>query len=278
MDRLGIGRTIQRGFAAIWSQRRILGSIAFFWFWALTLFVFGYRYFGRHLRENLASHLAPTLPRVESWDWGYLFHLVAMIPYNLLGSVFVVLVMRTFLFSTPLRAAGGWSAFGGSVLAIFLFKYGLVVYHTVWRWMAFPHLGFLYPVLWTVFWLAGIAVTARFCFLYANASMGLGWRLRHCWRDAAGNGVRLFLLFLAINIPALVAGTVVEDLIIAWTYAPGSDWDLAYLAVLSATKSVATSTILLALIASAFAELTGFPAAGVPGSGRTPKELAAAFE
>lgn len=279
MGELGVSGTIRLGFGAVWSQRLVLGPVVLGWLIVEALFLGGYRYFGNHLREHVGDLLAPMLPWISAWDWSYLLHLVVAIPHDLYGSVFVVLAMRIFLFATPLGADELRLTLGRSVIAIFLFKYAIYTYHTAWQWVTFPHAGDIpLPILWTVFWLVGVAITARLCLLYATASMGHGWELRRCWRDAAGNGIRLFLMFLAINIPVLAIGKILEILMLAWVPDAGSGAGLAMLALLSAAKRVVASTILLALIAADFARLTDFPAAGVPGTGQTPAQLAEAFD
>lgn len=279
MERLGVGGTIRLAFGAIWSQRRHLAPIVLIMLIAETAFMGGYRYFGNQLRAEFAELLVPMFPSVPAWDWSYLLHALVTVPHNLYGAVFVVLVMRVFLFGLPLGAHEIRSTLGRSIIAIFLFKYLISTYHTAWRWMTFPQAGDVpFPIIWAVFWSIGVAITARFCLLYATASMGRGWQLRRCWRDAAGNGLRLFLMFLVINIPVLAIGKILENLVLASVPDARSGAGLAMLALLSAAKRVVASTILLALIAAAFARLTDFAAAGVPGAGRTSQQLAEAFE
>lgn len=279
MGRLGIGSTIGMGLAGIWSQRVILGPILLGWLIAEAVFLGGYRYFGLHLRSDFIDQLAPVLPWVSPRDWPYLIHTVVMIPHNLYGSVFVVLAMRIFLFATPLGPHEYRATLARSVLAVFLFKYAIATYHLAWQWITFGFAGMIpYPIAWTIFWSIGVAIAARFCFLYATASMGRGWQLRRCWQDAAGNGVRLFLMFVAIDIPVLALGKVLETVVLVSTSDAGSGLEMAMLALLGAAKRVVASTVLLALIAAAFARLTDFPAAGVPGAGRVREKLVEAFE
>lgn len=279
MGRLGVGGTIRLALEAIWSQRRILGPVLLGWLTAEAVFRAGYRYFRSQLRDDLADLLAPGLPWVSSWDWPYLLHLAAAVPNNLYGSFFVVLVMRIFLFATPLGPHEFRATLGRSVLAIFLFRYAMSTYHTAWQWVAYPLAGYIPPeIVWTFFWTIGVAVTARFCLLYATASMGRGWQLRRCWRDAAGNGFRLFLMFLAIDIPVLAIGRISDSLVLASVADPGSGAGLALLAFLGAVKRIAASTILLALIAVVFARLTESPAAGIPDARRRRSALLEAFE
>lgn len=279
MGGLGVGGTIRLAFGAVWSQRRHLAPIALVWLIAETVFMGGYRYFGNQLRADFAELLAPMFPSMPAWDWSYLLHALVTVPHNFYGAVFVVLVMRVFLFAAPLGTGEYRFTLGRSVLAIFLFKYSISTYQTAWQWMIYPHAGNIaFPIVRAAFWSIGVAITARFCLIYATASMGRGWELRRCWRDASGNGLRLFLMFLAINIPVLAIGKILENLVLASVSDARSGAGLAMLALLSAAKRVVASTILLALIAAVFARLTDFAAAGVPGTGRTPKQLAEAFE
>lgn len=279
MGGLGVGGTIRLAFRAIWSQRRHLAPIVLIMLIAETVFMGGYRYLGNQLRADFAELLAPMFPSVTAWDWSYLLHALVAVPHNFYGAVFVVLAMRIFLFATPLGTGEYRFTLGRSVLAIFLFKYSISTYHTAWQWTIYPYAGnFAFPIVKAVFWSIGVAITARLCLIYAVASMGQGWELRRSWRDAAGNGLRLFLVFLVINIPVLAIGEILENLVLASVSDAGSGAGSAMLALLSATKRVVASTVLLALIAVVFARLTDFAAAGVPGTGRTPAQLAEAFE
>ena len=257
-------------FRALALQRSWLAPLVLFWLVAEAVFRIAYRNFALQLRDDAVDLLAPFLPWMSSWDWPYLFHGLATIPHNLFGSVFAVLVMRTFLFAHPLGSVGKRSDFCWSVAALFLFKMCLSTYHVTWQWAAYPHAGVIpTPIVWAFFWTIGNAILGRFCLVYAPASMGRGWQLRESWRAAAGNGFRLIFLFLIVYGAARVAGNLAEGLITTQAYDWGSEAILVALACLGAAKKVVTSMILLAVISVAFSQLTGFPVAGVPHSERS---------
>ncbi len=278
-EKLGIGSTMLWSVRALAHQRAWLAPLVLCWLVAEAVFGIAHRTFTLHLRGAAADLLAPSVPWMSSWDWPYLFHAVAAIPHNLFGSVFAVLVMRTFLYAHPLGSVGNRSSFAWSVAALFLFKMCVSAYHVTWQWAAYPHAGMI-PTLfvWAFFWTIGTAVLARFCLVYAAASMGRGWQLQESWRAAAGNGFRLIFFFLAVYGAARVVGNVAEGLITAQASDLGRDAILVALACLGAVKKVATSMILLAVISVAFSRLTGYPAAGIPYSQRTREALAATFD
>lgn len=277
MAKLGIGATFQQAFGALWMQRRMFAFLLPGWLAAEFTFLGAKRYFDYYLKPDAIGWMSSEIPAPSAMDWAYLFHLAAEVPHNLYGAVFVVLVMRVLLFCAPVGEGVLRSALGRSILAIFLFKMSISLFGGTLQWLgfnlsevvAFPPWRALYSLIF-------VAGVSRFCFIYATAAMGRGWQWRQCWRDGGGNAVRLFMLFAIVLLPLQASRPVIDGL--ASQSVAGVDAGLLTAAFLRALERIVSSTILLAVVAAAFARLTGFPAAGVPGTGRTPAELAAAFD
>ena len=132
-----------------------------------------------------------------------------------------------------------------------------------------------------VFILGLLYLAARLCQVYPSMAVGRGWALARYWRLSAGNGIRLTMLIILVMIVYLIVNSVVEVVLYRhivsddpFSWAP-LGW---FVAGKTAVARVLLTSILLAMAAVVFARLAEFPAARIPGSGRTPEELAQAFD
>lgn len=279
MARLGIGATFHQAFGALWLHRRIFGFLVLGWLAAEFIFQSGRRYFNSYLLSDAIDWVSSVTTGLSASDWPYLFYLAGEVPHNAYGAVFVVLVMRVLLFETPIGQDELRATLGRAILSIFLFKMSVSLFYVTWQWLVYNVAGGIALPLWrVVFWLVGTGIVSRICFIYPKAAMGRGWQLRQCWRDAAGNAVGLFMLFALVQLPAKAIGGVLEPLALQSVLYAGVEFELWTRAFLNSLERIVASMILLALFAVAFARLTGYPAVGIPGTGRTPEQLAKVFE
>lgn len=279
MASLGIGTTFHQAFGALWLRRRVLGPIIGGWLVAEFLFLSGRRYFTQGIWPDIFDRLWPATSEILALDRAYVGHVVAEVPHNLYGAVFVMLVMRVLLFGTPLPGSGPGRVLGRAILSLFLFKMSMSLYYASSQWLALQAAdGTAFPAWRTVIWLIGAAVVARLCLIYPNAAMGRGWQLRRSWRDAAGNVFRLLGVYALAVLPGLAIGEGLETVVWLTAVDPAGSLALAALAMVAALERIAISVILLALFAVAFARLTGFQSVDMPGAERTPEQLAEAFD
>lgn len=132
-----------------------------------------------------------------------------------------------------------------------------------------------------VFILGLLYLAARLCQVYPSMAVGRGWGLGRHWRLSAGNGIRLTMLIILVMIGYLIINSVVEVVVYQHILSDDPyDWQPVIWVIggKSAVARVLLTTLLLAMAAVVFARLTEFPAARIPGSGRTPAELAEAFD
>ena len=121
----------------------------------------------------------------------------------------------------------------------------------------------------------------RLCLLYPSVAVGRGWGVALSWRSTAGNGLRLTVLAIGVLLGYLIASGLFDVLVVQMIVMsemdglPGSG--RLYL-VKSAGAQVVLTTIFLTISAVAFARLTGYPAARIPGSSKSPEQLAEAFD
>ncbi len=124
-------------------------------------------------------------------------------------------------------------------------------------------------------------LAARLCQVYPSMAVGHGWGLARSWRSSAGNGIRLTVLIVLVLIVYLIANSIVEVTLYRQVLLDDPDTFTALnwmIAAKTAVARVLLTSILLAMAAVVFARLAEFPAAHIPGSGRTPEELAQAFD
>ncbi len=135
--------------------------------------------------------------------------------------------------------------------------------------------------LFVFFLLTGLFLSARLCLLFPSVALGRGLAVRRIWQTTSGNGLRLSFMILVTVLAYLFASGIFEVLLYpnyAFEGRPGLTALQAWFAVKDAVTGILALAFLLVLSAVAFARLTEFPAARIPGSGKTPKQLAEAFE
>ena len=121
----------------------------------------------------------------------------------------------------------------------------------------------------------------RLCLLYPSMAVGRGWGIARSWRSTAGNGVRLTVLAIGVLFGHLIASGIFDVLLVQLIVVSEADGLLGvgwpYMIKGAGTRVVLT-TIFLALSAVAFARLTEYPATRIPGSSKSPEQLAEAFD
>lgn len=124
-------------------------------------------------------------------------------------------------------------------------------------------------------------LAARLCLVYPSMAVGRGWGLRRYWRLSSGNGIRLTIVFVMVLVGYFIADTVLEISVFRGFQIvdPDEPYEFHWTVPLRrALFGVCVPAYLLTLFAVVFARLTDYPAARIPGSGRTPEQLAKAFD
>lgn len=293
MIKLGMGEVIRSAFVALWRGGWPMLVCLTLWlglelanqFWQLT-----YDPIGRMIAGDPASLVAEA----RGPGHRYLLHL----PYNmataiigdLVSCVFIAAMLRLIL----IGQAGPWNLgrnglvrSSGAVLLVSLavtaFMKGpswLLSVFVSGIWSGDPlHLAEIGSSL-----LLGLIIlffAARLCPIYPSMAVGWGWGLRRYWRRSSGNGIRLTMVFVMVLVGYFIADTILEISVFRGFHVVDPDEPFALhwtVPLRRALFVVCVSACLLTLSAVAFARLTDYPAARIPGSSKTPEQLAEAFD
>ena len=290
-----IGQLTGRAFVALWRRRFAVLGLMLAWL-ALDGVLLGllstyYPALGLTLPRRILNAIDPAWLRS---DW---FQILLLLPLRYVGdairAVFVVLLLRTLL--APPAGAGEQAKLGLIVPVLLIW-----VFEMAWTTVLFPidH-GFTLAVARattdgtadaaTLGWFSALVrglifacfalVMSKLCFVYPNATLRNALRPGRSWRDTDGLAARLFLLFVAIPIPFFMLHSVLTMVVFRYDAILESHHyvSLAFL-ILNSVREVPVVIATLTVIAVAYVAATGHRAAAIPGAGRTPGQLAEAFD
>lgn len=291
MIKLGIGDALQATFVAFWRGGWPMALCLILWIGV----EFGndvgqqqFNPFGRVFGVE-ADWLVEPLPWSVPGALGLAFMAMAGF-HDLITCVFIAAMLRIVLLGRVgpwgvgrdgfLRACGGVLLVNVAVTAMTNGPPWLLSFVFVGSAMrSVP--GVVIVALWILFILFVLYLSARLCLTYPSVAAGRGLAVRRNWRSSAGNGIRLSMVFLMALLAYLFASSIFEVLLYPTYLRDGRDGLTAmhlWIAGKDAIIGVLTLAFLLILSAVAFARLTEYPAVGIPGSSKTPKQLAEAFE
>ncbi len=140
------------------------------------------------------------------------------------------------------------------------------------NYLVFPVVAGTFAFVWT--WLL-----ARFGMTYRLCAIEMGIRPVAAWRLARGHVLRMTALLILLVLPYLLARWIANALLFDWySLAQFGQEPIVGKALSDAVFMAVGLTILMVVFAVAYTRLAGFPAAGIPGSGRTPQQLADTFD
>lgn len=290
-----IGQLTGRAFVALWRRRFAALGLMLAWL-ALDGVLLGYlnTYYPTLGYSLLIGPLSFADPAWLLSDW---FQTLLLLPQqyvrDVIRAVFVFLLLRTLL--APLAGAGG-QAKAGLIVPVLL----ILVFEIAWTTALFPiehgltlaivraeadgsvdgpTTGFVSALMKGLIFACYALAMSRLCFVYPNATLRSALGFGRSWRETGGLATRLFLLFIAIPIPFFV----LHGLLMAVVFSSDMILEsprhvsLAFL-VLDSVQEIPAVMVTLAVIAVAYVAATGHAAAAIPGTSRTPGQLAEAFD
>ena len=288
MIKLGIGDAMHATFVALWRGGWPMALCLMLWIGVEFGNNVGQRHFdpfGRLFGVE-AVWLMDFLP--SSADGAQVLAFIAMAGFHdLITSVFIAAMLRIVL----LGRIGPWGAVRDGLLrtycGILLVSVAATALANGLPWL----LGAIYggtdsvhrsaPFVGILTVISVLYLSARLCPVFPSVAVGQGLALRRNWRSTAGNGIRLTVVFLMALLAYLFASSILEVLLYPSSLYDGSGdfttlhwWIVAKNAIID----VLTLGVMLVLSAVAFARLREYPAAGIPGSSKSPEQLAEAFD
>lgn len=288
MIKLSMGDVMRSAFVALWRRRWIAGAIVLAWLLVDLIAGLG--------RLNFII-MAPTgvLDRISTSVTG--FGMSQPLPMNLLatgalyalvGSVFAVLLVRLLVLGSPFGAVTGSAGLAWSMVSVLVLNLTMGVAYRLANFAAYEIIASEPLLFWRhtplsfgllAIWLFAIWIGSRVCLAYADATLGNGWQIRRAWQRTAGHSLRLSMLIGCIHIAERYIGEMVEGIFPVESLSAVSI-PLAMVALVfpASLVRVIANTLFLALFAVVYVRLTGFPAVGVPGAPRSPRQTADAFD
>lgn len=291
MIKLGMGDVMWSGLVALWRGG---------WRMALCLVL----WFSVGLASEIGQHLFDPLAQWFGWQsvrlldhlpWSArrilgLTYLATVGFRDLVACVFIAGMLRIILTGR----AGPWTlgrdgliGAGATVLLVSLAVSAMtdglpwLIYAISSGRLLGSYFGALDGLLMLLFAITLVYSCARLCMIYPSVAVGRGWALRRHWQATSGHGIRLSMVFVLVLLTYLFANSLVEVLLFRdHTYLNTDgfavlDWRHTAKNVLA---RISVTSVLLAFSAVVFARLAEYPAAGIPGSSRTPEQLAEAFD
>lgn len=294
MIKLGMGDVMRSALVALWRCGWPMSVCLTFWLGAELAnqtWQLAYDPIGRMFAGN------PDSVAVEPSHQGLGHRFLLGLPYmatavigDLVSCVFIAAVLRMVL----IGQAGPWNlrhdGLARSSGAILLVNLAVTVFMNGPAWLLsvfvsgyrtgdpFNLVEIGSSLLFSLFLLY---LAARLCLVYPSMAVGRGWGLRRYWRRSSGNGIRLTIVFVMVLVGYFIADTVLEISVFQGFHDvdPDEPYEVHWTIPLRrALFSVCVPAYLLTLSAVAFARLTDYPAARIPGSGRTTEEFAETFD
>lgn len=291
MIKLGIGDALHATFVALWRGGWPMALCLMLWIGAEFGNDIGQRHydpFGRLFGVE-AAWLMDYLPWNAGGARGLAFAAMAGF-HDLISCGFIAAVLRLVMLGRVgpwgagrdgfLRACGGVLLVNVAVTAGASgppWLFGAVYTRFYSDSVAGPPVGILAILLI----LSTLYLAARLCPVFPGVAVGQGLALRRNWRSTAGNGIRLSVVFLMALLAYLFASSILEVLLYPSSLYDGSgDFTMLHwwIAAKNAIIDVLTLVFVLVMSAVAFARLREYPAAGIPGSSKSPEQLAEAFD
>lgn len=287
---ISIGQMIDRAFGALWRRRSAVLGLTIIWL-ALDGLLLGYlKIF--HPSFGLAQLQWYRSLVLEGWigpfGAGLLVSLSPEISRDVFRAVFAAVILRTLL--APATAGQSQpTGLVGPILLIFLFE-------VIWTALLFPPDAallqlvsdrsieveadpMLFPSIRAGLYALYALAMSRLCFVYPNAVMGMGLRPLRSWQQTRGLARRLFLLFLVMPVPFVVFSNLAT--VLTFSHEPTVESvriQVLAIQVFDSAADILEGVLTLAVIAVAYVSATGYPAAAIPGTQRTPAELTRAFD
>lgn len=290
-----IGQLTGHTCIALWRRRFTVLAIMFAWL-ALDGLLLGYL-------NAFHPAFGLTLPRAAlraidpAWlmsDW---IHALLLLPQHyardVVRAVFVILLLRALLAPIPRDGAGRNPGLAIPVLLILVFE-------IAWTTLLQPidhvftltiaraasgdtadavAVGYTSALVKGAIFACYALAMSKLCFVYPNATVHHALRPGRSCRDTSGLAVKLFLLFVAIPIPFVVIRTLLTSLVLGFGTIPETPQEISlFFLALNSVQEVPSAVVTLAVVAVAYVAATGHAAAAVPRTGRSPGELAEAFE
>lgn len=298
--KLDIGDVFYSAGVALWRGGRPMAVCLVLWLVAEVAYSFVGRSYGT-MAGLLFTEPVSRLLDVRSLDvptYQLVTRTVSGVARDLLGCVFITAMLRIVLVGPKAVWGAGPGGFARAAGAILLASLAVTLAVNAMRWLHTVLADITGPADWSGLADAGasflyvivlVYLTARLCLVFPSASVGRGWALARNLRRTADNSIRLSAVFAIVALVGVTASGLLEMVFYAYLFAIGGPsnglfppegfpWLHWFLIAREIGVSVLTKVFLLTLSAVAYARLTEFPAAGIPAAGKTPEQLADAFE
>lgn len=286
MAAIGVGEMYRGAFTVLRRHWRWTGIATLCWLTFMVGFAAWWLYynpFGLFL-----IYIWPEL-LIESSSAAHYFleEFLFAVASNAISAVFIVIVLRVFLMGNPLGEMSRLADLITAMFHVFLFDMllrvtflaGAIAIGRPWEPEVLePEIGRDLLEAVVLIAVSGI-VLALFCMIYVSAALGLGWRIRKNVRLTRQVSGRLFLAFAILWVMTSVVFDLVDTSVVSGSTI-GHDDDFRNLAwiVVRSAEDIIRFVVFLALIATAFAKLTGSGLAGMPDGARSPEEIARTFD
>lgn len=292
---ISIGQLAGRALTAL--RRRWLAVLGILFAWlAVDGFLLGYlnAFYPAFWLTLLRGVLQSVDPAWLRSDW---FQILLLLPQHYLRdivrAVFVVLLLRSLLAPMPGAGTGERS---GIVIPVLL----ILVFEIAWTTILHPidqsftltitrattsgtvdaaAMGYVSALVNGLIFACYALAMSKLCFVYPHATARSALRSGLSWRETKGLSAKLFLLLVAIPVPFFVLHTLLTALYFRFgaLLETAQQMSLVFL-MLNSAREVPTAIVTLAVIAAAYVAATGHAAGAIPGSERTPGQLAEAFD